>query len=131
TVAVLCKWYGKGQISLDEFMRRVNNLNYSSTDALRIVESCQLDIQAKRQKEIEAELAKQTKLQQAANREAAKQVREARAAARALKLRHIIKHKVSTKVDTKGTTVTTTDTTTDKPDDNVTSTSEHINVEPQ
>lgn len=128
TVAMLCKWYGQGMISIDDYLQRIRNLRYSEVDALRIVESCNLDVKARRQAEIEKALKQQAKDQQAANRVAAAMIRDARAAARALKLQHKITHKVQVKSNDGSTIVTTTDTTTDTPDINQTIISESVDI---
>src|SRR5205085_2716925 len=128
TVAVLCKWYDKGMITLDDMLQRVRNLNYSEVDALRIVESCQMDVKARRQKELHAALDKQAKAAQAAAREDAKLLREARQAARALKLTHTTKHKQQIKRKDGSVTTTITDTIVDTPDVNVSNTSETVVV---
>jgi hypothetical protein len=128
TVAMLCKWYGQGMITLDEYMRRVENLNYSQVNALHIVDACNNDLLAKRQREIAAAQQKALKEQQASNRLAAQQLRQAKADARALKLLHKREHKVVTKDDKGRFTTTITETFTDKPDDNVTEINQQISV---
>jgi hypothetical protein len=128
TIAMLCRWYGKGMITLDQMLIRVRNLNYNETDALRIVESCNTDVQQRRQKEIEAALSKLQKEQQAAAREQQKQVRESRQALRELKLTHVHIH-TDKRVRKNGKfTTTVTERDVQKPDVNITNISEDVDT---
>lgn len=128
TIAMLCKWYGKGQITLDNFLVRVRNLNYNESDALNIVTACQTDVSAKRQADLERALAKVQKEEQAKAREAARLLRESKAQARALKLQHKIQtlHKQVTKNG--AITITDTYKTVDSPDVNITATTEQTDT---
>jgi hypothetical protein len=77
TIALLCKWWTRGLITIDEFERRVVNIGHPVLDAVRIVSACVLDETEKRAKEaqaakdkMEAKLAAQKKAERAAARAA-------------------------------------------------------------
>jgi len=53
TVSMLCKWWQRGLITLQNFMDRCRNLGYMLEDAERIVNSCQIDQSEKLAKERE------------------------------------------------------------------------------
>lgn len=63
TVGMLCDWWTRGYIVMDEFIRRCTNLGYSIVDAQRIVASCQGKEAERREKEAE-KLAKEAESRQ-------------------------------------------------------------------
>lgn len=63
TVGMLCDWWTRGYITMDEFRRRCENLGYSLVDAERIVASCQGKAAERREKEAE-KLAKEAESRQ-------------------------------------------------------------------
>jgi hypothetical protein len=71
TVAMLCRWWQDGLITMDEYLRRVGNLGYDYIDAGRIAASCRKRLEEKLEAEVE-------KLQKEAEKRAAKVEQEKR-----------------------------------------------------
>ena len=78
TIDMLCKWWSRNLITLDDFFQRVRNLNYKEADALLVVQNCQVGLQELRQKELERETARIEQKKKQAAREAAAAIRAAR-----------------------------------------------------
>lgn len=53
TATMLCKWHGRGLITVEQFYLRLVRVGYSTIDAARIVGTCQADIAEKERKEAE------------------------------------------------------------------------------
>lgn len=88
TIDMLCKWWMRNLITLDDFFTRVRNLNYPERDALLVVQNCQIGLQELRQKELERETKR---VEQAAKTRA----KEAAAAARLARPYTVVKPRVS------------------------------------
>jgi hypothetical protein len=75
TASMLCDWWRRGLIAIEEFTRRVENLGFSHLDAQRIIQTCM----GKRQEQLEKDAEKQAK--EAAAKEA-KRLRDLKSAQR-------------------------------------------------
>ncbi len=74
----LCEMFDRGLIGMDEYMRRVRNLNYPEADALLLIENCVIGIRERQADALVKEQQRQVKQAQAAAREAARLRREMR-----------------------------------------------------
>jgi len=120
TIAMLCAWYDKGIIDLPEYQRRVRNLNYSETDALRVIEQCTIGIKERKEKQLQAALLKQEKEAERQLKEQQRAAREVARAARAAKRLIRDTHILQTKRAKSGEIVQTrTDVHTEEPDVNL------------
>lgn len=84
TAAMLCNWYGRGLLGIDEFERRITNMGYSHVDATRIIQTCIIGDTARKQKEAQALQAKLEQKQKQANAEAKANEKALAAARKAL-----------------------------------------------
>ena len=73
TVAMLCDWWQRGMITLDDYLQRVKNIGYSQDDAMRIVTVCGM----KKNEQLAKEYAAAQKKQQTADEKRRKAIEKA------------------------------------------------------